>query len=99
MEVGIFTPIGNNGWLISENSPQYMPSFDLNKEIAQKAESYGVDFLVSMIKFCRQKTASEIGLGIPAEPLFRSYAPRLIIETAPVDPAEPDPGPTVPTWT
>ena len=50
MEVGIFTPIGNNGWLISENSPQYMPSFDLNKEIAQKAESYGVDFLLSMIK-------------------------------------------------
>ena len=38
MEVGIFTPIGNNGWLICENSPQYMPSFDLNKEIAQKAE-------------------------------------------------------------
>ncbi len=50
MEVGIFTPIGNNGWLISENSPQYMPSFDLNKEIALKAESYGVDFLLSMIK-------------------------------------------------
>src|SRR3954463_2082330 len=50
MEVGIFIPIGNNGWLISENSPQYMPSFDLNKAIAQKAESYGVDFLLSMIK-------------------------------------------------
>ena len=46
MEVGIFTPIGNNGWLISENSPQYMPSFDLNKEIALRAESYGVDFLL-----------------------------------------------------
>src|SRR3569833_126770 len=50
MEVGIFVPIGNNGWLISENSPQYMPSFDLNKEIAQRAERYGVDFLLSMIK-------------------------------------------------
>ena len=50
MEVGIFVPIGNNGWLISENSPQYMPSFDLNKEIAHKAEKYGVDFLLSMIK-------------------------------------------------
>ncbi|MFL6862116.1 MAG: LLM class flavin-dependent oxidoreductase, partial [Allosphingosinicella sp.] len=50
MEVGIFIPIGNNGWLISENSPQYMPSFDLNKEIALKAEGYGVDFLLSMIK-------------------------------------------------
>ena len=27
-----------------------MPSFDLNKEIALKAEKYGVDFLLSMIK-------------------------------------------------
>lgn len=50
MEVGIFVPINNNGWLISANSPQYMPSFDLNKEIALKAESYGLDFLLSMIK-------------------------------------------------
>jgi pyrimidine oxygenase len=50
MQVGVFVPIGNNGWLISENSPQYMPSFDLNKTIAQKAEAYGLDFLLSMIK-------------------------------------------------
>ena len=50
MQVGVFVPINNNGWLISENSPQYMPSFDLNKEIALKAEQYGLDFLLSMIK-------------------------------------------------
>jgi alkanesulfonate monooxygenase SsuD/methylene tetrahydromethanopterin reductase-like flavin-dependent oxidoreductase (luciferase family) len=50
MEVGIFVPINNNGWLISETSPQYMPSFDLNKDIARRAEKYGVDFLLSMIK-------------------------------------------------
>jgi len=50
MQVGVFVPINNNGWLISENSPQYMPSFDLNKEIAQRAEHYGLDFLLSMIK-------------------------------------------------
>jgi pyrimidine oxygenase len=50
MEVGIFVPINNNGWLISENAPQYMPSFDLNKDIALRAEKYGVDFLLSMIK-------------------------------------------------
>jgi len=30
MQVGVFIPIGNNGWLISETSPQYMPSFELN---------------------------------------------------------------------
>ena len=50
MQVGVFVPINNNGWLISETSPQYMPSFDLNKAIAQRAEHYGLDFLLSMIK-------------------------------------------------
>ena len=50
MEIGVFIPIGNNGWLISENSPQYMPTFELNKTIVQKAEQYGLDFALSMIK-------------------------------------------------
>jgi pyrimidine oxygenase len=50
MEIGVFIPIGNNGWLISENAPQYLPSFDLNKEIVLKAEQYGFDFALSMIK-------------------------------------------------
>ena len=38
MLLGVFIPIGNNGWLISTTSPQYKPSFDLNKTIVQKAE-------------------------------------------------------------
>jgi pyrimidine oxygenase len=50
MQVGVFVPINNNGWLISENAPQYKPSFDLNKAIAQSAEKHGLDFLLSMIK-------------------------------------------------
>ncbi|PTQ13081.1 pyrimidine utilization protein A [Sphingomonas oleivorans] len=50
MQVGVFVPIGNNGWLISETSPQYMPTFDLNRRIAERAEHYGLDFLLSMIK-------------------------------------------------
>jgi pyrimidine oxygenase len=50
MQVGVFVPINNNGWLISENAPQYLPSFDLNKTIAQSAEKHGLDFLLSMIK-------------------------------------------------
>ncbi|WP_226633366.1 pyrimidine utilization protein A [Novosphingobium profundi] len=50
MQVGVFIPINNNGWLISETAPQYKPSFDLNKEIALKAEAHGLDFLLSMIK-------------------------------------------------
>jgi pyrimidine oxygenase len=50
MQVGVFVPINNNGWLISKAAPQYKPSFDLNKEIALRAEKHGLDFLLSMIK-------------------------------------------------
>jgi pyrimidine oxygenase len=50
MELGVFIPIGNNGWLISTTSPQYRPSFDLNNEVVQKAERFGFDFALSMIK-------------------------------------------------
>ena len=50
MEIGVFVPIGNNGWLISETSPQYMPSFALNKTITQAADRFGLDFALSMIK-------------------------------------------------
>ena len=50
MEVGVFIPIGNNGWLISKTSPQYMPTFALNKTITQAADRYGLDFALSMIK-------------------------------------------------
>jgi len=50
MQVGVFLPINNNGWLISENAPQYLPSFELNKRIALSAERHGLDFLLSMIK-------------------------------------------------
>jgi pyrimidine oxygenase len=50
MQLGVFIPIGNNGWLISTNSPQYMPSFDLNRTIVEKAEKFGFDFALSMIK-------------------------------------------------
>ncbi|MDO6416595.1 pyrimidine utilization protein A [Sphingomonas sp. BIUV-7] len=50
MQVGVFVPINNNGWLISKTAPQYQPSFDLNKEIALRAEKHGLDFLLSMIK-------------------------------------------------
>jgi pyrimidine oxygenase len=50
MQVGVFIPINNNGWLISKTAPQYKPSFDLNKQIALSAEKHGLDFLLSMIK-------------------------------------------------
>ena len=51
MEYGIFLPIANNGWIISKNSPQYMPTFELNKHVTLKAEQMGLDFVLSMVKF------------------------------------------------
>jgi pyrimidine oxygenase len=50
MDIGVFIPIGNNGWLISTTAPQYKPTFDLNKQVVQRAEHYGFDFALSMIK-------------------------------------------------
>ena len=50
MEIGVFIPIGSNGWLISTTSPQYKPSFELNKQVTLNAERYGLDFVLSMIK-------------------------------------------------
>ena len=50
MEIGVFIPIGSNGWLISTTSPQYKPSFELNRQITLNAERYGLDFVLSMIK-------------------------------------------------
>ena len=59
MDIGVFIPIGNNGWLISTTSPQYMPSFALNRAVVQKAEAYGFEFALSMIKLRGFGGASE----------------------------------------
>ena len=50
MNLGIFIPIGSNGWLISTTSPRYKPSFALNRDVVQKAERYGFEFALSMVK-------------------------------------------------
>jgi pyrimidine oxygenase len=48
---GVFLPVGNNGWTLSETSPQYMPTFELNRSIVQRAEHYGLDFALAMLKY------------------------------------------------
>ncbi len=50
MDLGVFIPIGSNGWLISTTSPRYRPSFELNRDVVQKAEAYGFEFALSMVK-------------------------------------------------
>jgi pyrimidine oxygenase len=50
MDLGVFIPIANNGWLISKASPQYHPSFALNRDVTLLAEKYGFEFVLSMVK-------------------------------------------------
>ena len=70
MDIGVFIPINNNGWIISATSPQYMPSFELNKQVVLKAEAYGLDFALSMIKlhgFGGKTEAGASGRPVTAE--------------------------------
>ena len=50
VKLGVFIPIGSRGWLISTTSPKTTPTFDLNRTVVQRAEHYGFDFALSMIK-------------------------------------------------
>jgi len=50
MDIGVFIPLNNNGWRTSTTSPQYKPSFALNRTVVQQAERFHFDFALSMIK-------------------------------------------------
>lgn len=49
--LGVFMPVGNNGWIMSKNAPQYPPTYQLNKDVAQLAEQIGFDYIFSMAKW------------------------------------------------
>ncbi len=49
--LGVFMPVGNNGWIMSKSSPQYLPTFQLNKDVALLAEKVGFDYIFSMAKW------------------------------------------------
>jgi pyrimidine oxygenase len=51
LELGVFLPIGNNGFMMSKTAPQYPPSFEMNKQIAILAENFGFDYIFSMSKW------------------------------------------------
>ncbi|MBD0863764.1 LLM class flavin-dependent oxidoreductase [Gordonia sp. zg691] len=51
MKYGVFLPTVNNGYILSKASPQYMPSYELNRTIATEAERTGYEFVLSMSKF------------------------------------------------
>ncbi|MFC5993601.1 LLM class flavin-dependent oxidoreductase [Pseudonocardia hispaniensis] len=51
VKVGIFLPNGSNGYIMSAGSPQYLPTFEHNKQIAVEAERSGFDMILSMMKY------------------------------------------------
>lgn len=51
LDFGVFLPITNNGWIISHASPQFSPSFALNKDVTLRAEQLGFRFAFSMVKW------------------------------------------------
>ena len=46
-----FCPATNNGWIISKNSPQFLPTYALNREICAVAERIGFSYVFSMAKW------------------------------------------------
>ena len=51
VELGVFMPVGSNGFLMSKRTPRYHPTFELHHQIAQVAEDIGLDYLFWMGKW------------------------------------------------
>jgi pyrimidine oxygenase len=92
VNLGVFLPVTNNGWIISKTSPQFLPSYDMCREISTLAECIGFNYVFSMgkwrgfgrdVEFWKYSIESMIlmaGLA-PAAPRLRliaSVAPALI---------------------
>ena len=50
-EFGIFLPIGNGGWIMSDTSPHPSATYEYNRQAAVLAEDIGLDFIMSMAKW------------------------------------------------
>ncbi len=51
LDLGVFLPLGNNGFSISKYSPQDAPTFALAKDITMLAEKLDFDFVFTMSKW------------------------------------------------
>ena len=45
MKIGVFLPNGQNGYIISRNSPQYVPTWDHMLAITRESEAAGLDLV------------------------------------------------------
>ena len=50
LDFGIFLPIAKNGFIASKTTAQYMPTWELNRDVTLKCEELGFEFALSMIK-------------------------------------------------
>jgi pyrimidine oxygenase len=50
-EFGVFLPIGNGGWVMSDTAPHPEATYAYNREAALTAERIGLDFVMSMAKW------------------------------------------------
>lgn len=50
-DLGIFLPMANGGWILSENTPPLDGSYALNRDIALAADQLDFDFILSMAKW------------------------------------------------
>ncbi len=51
VELGVFLPVINNGWIVSTAAPQYQPSYAMNKAMTLLAEDLGFSFVLSPVKY------------------------------------------------
>ena len=50
-QFGVFLPIANGGWIVSKTTPVVDASYALNRRVAQLAEHFRFDFILSMAKW------------------------------------------------
>ncbi len=51
VEIGVFMPVGSNGFMMSNRTPRYEPTFELHRDIAVRAEQIGLDYVFWMGKW------------------------------------------------
>lgn len=51
VDFGVFLPITNGGWIISETAPTLDGGYAINRKAAMIAEELGLDFIMSMAKW------------------------------------------------
>ena len=80
MDLGVFIPIGNNGWLISTTSPQYKPSFELNLDCVQRAEKYGFEFNKQYFSIVKLEDYYYFFLNQHDRPVYVTHTSQMLME-------------------